>query len=124
MFYFFAARVIRDMLRIESTIDLCIAKLTERLRLSSPAMDPMNINDDVDSVTSADAASFSFASSSRLGGVHHRNSCIHHVNVKETETLKSKVKSLEQENIELRKRLELLMQQQELVDASCTSISE
>lgn len=90
------------MLRIESTIDRCIAQLTERVRLSSP--DPINLNDDVDSVTSADAASFSLASSSKV--VHRHVSHVH----KETETLKSKVKSLEQENQELRKRLDQLQQ--------------
>jgi len=91
------------MLRIESTIDHCIAQLTERARLLSP--DPINVNDDVDSVTSADAASFSLASSSRVA--HRHLSHVH----KETETLKSKVKSLEQENIELRKKLDQLLQQ-------------
>jgi len=99
------------MLRIESTIDRCIAQLTERVRLLSPTVETINMNDDVDSVTSADAASYSLASSYRIGGgVHHRHSV--HV-VKETETLKSKVKSLEQENIELRKKLELLLLQQQ-----------
>jgi prefoldin subunit 5 len=90
------------MLRIESTIDRCINRLNERVR--SISSDHGYLNDDVESVTSADGASFSLASSSKaptryLSQVH-----------KETETLRSKVKSLEQENQDLRRRLDQLQQ--------------
>ena len=101
-YYHYFPSVIREMLRIESTIDSGINRLTERVRLLSP--DPANMNDDVESVTSADGASFSLASSSKLVNRH-----LSHVH-KETECLKSKVKSLEQENLELRKKLDQLQQ--------------
>ena len=75
------------MLRLETAIDKCIKSLNERIdRLS-----PENDWDDVESITSATTSRFKTFSARR-----------------ENELLKQKVHSLELENLEMKKQLELL----------------
>jgi len=79
--------VIKEMLRLETSIDRCISRLSERMRQISPDSDFQNLNNDLVSDASANHA-YMFSA--------HR----------ETELLKEKVESLESENTNLRKQLE------------------
>jgi len=77
--------VIKEMLRLETSIDRCISRLAERIRELSPANELNDVNDDMFSDTS---------------------SCIHLFSShRETELLKEKVHSLELEVSELKRQL-------------------
>ena len=80
------------MIRIESAIDKCLRRLDERLRLLSPDNDWQTLNDDVESI-----ASLTHTSRSRTRMLSAS---------REAELLKQKVRSLELENMDLRKNLE------------------
>jgi len=83
--------VIKEMLRLETSIDRCISRLTERMHQVSPTTDfSQNFNNDLVSDASASYASRAFMFSA------HR----------ETELLKEKVSSLEIENSNLRRQME------------------
>lgn len=75
------------MLRLETAIDKCIKSLNERIDHLSPDNDW----DDVESITSATTSRFKTLGARR-----------------ENELLKQKVHSLELENLEMKKQLELM----------------
>jgi len=79
--------VIKEMLRLETSIDRCISRLSERMRKISPDSDFQNLNNDLMSDASASHA-YMFSA--------HR----------ETELLKERVDSLENENVVLRRKLD------------------
>lgn len=82
-------RVLKEMLRIEKSIDACLSKLNTRLQTGFDI--PMsNTNDDMDSLSSALGA----AHRARLPGLS-----------RETELLKEKNQTLEHENLQLKKQV-------------------
>lgn len=93
--------VIKEMIRIEHSLDLCLSRLEERRHnLSPPSHDSSNwtsVNDDVDSVTSSSVANLSVTNRVRFLSAG-----------RETELLKAKVGTLERENSELRRQVEQL----------------
>jgi len=80
--------VIKEMLRLETSIDNCISRLTERIQQAS--INLQHINSDLMSDASASYTSRAFMFSS------HR----------ETELLKEKVKTLEVDNLKLKRKIE------------------
>lgn len=85
--HFILCSVIQEMLRLETAIDKCIKGLNERI----DRLTPDNDWDDVESITSATTSRFKTLGARR-----------------ENELLKQKVLSLELENIEMKKQLELM----------------
>lgn len=87
-------RVLQEMLHLERSIDTCLKELGERLRSVTSGLEDVNLsNDDVDSVSSVVGAS----NRARLPGLG-----------REAELLRGKVKDLEQENEQLKKKVQRL----------------
>ena len=83
-------RVLKEMIRIERSLDTGLAKLEERLNSIRSGYDIPLPNDDIDSLSSAPNTAYR----ARLPGLG-----------REAELLKEKVVSLEQENKQLRKQV-------------------
>lgn len=83
-------RVLREMLRIESSVDESLAKLDKRIKSVSSGFDYSLPNDDIDSLSSAVGTTYR----AHLPGLG-----------REAEQLKEKVRDLEQENKQLRQHV-------------------
>ena len=91
--------VIQDMIRLERSLDDCIARLEERCRQLNPDQSDWSFNgDDIESIASSSFPSSSIARGVRFVGKSDR----------EAERLKHKVISLERENDKLKQQLEMM----------------
>ena len=91
--------VIQDMMRLERSLDDCIARLEERYRQMNPDQSDWSFNgDDVESIASSSLPASSVARGVRFVGRSDR----------EAERLKHKVMSLERENDKLKQQLEIM----------------
>ena len=94
--------VIQDMMRLERSLDDCIARLEERCRQLNPEQSDWSFNgDDVESIASSSLPNSSVARGVRFVGRSDR----------ESERLKHKVMSLERENDKLKQKLEIMERQ-------------
>jgi predicted acylesterase/phospholipase RssA len=96
--------VIRDMIRLEKSLDECLTRLEDRARALQPDSDWSN-HDDVESIASS--SYMALGSANRVRIVGRPPSAIRE---RDSERVRQKVGNLEHENLELRKQVEELQQ--------------
>jgi TAG lipase/steryl ester hydrolase/phospholipase A2/LPA acyltransferase len=96
--------VIRDMIRLEKSLDDCLTRLEDRARALQPDSDWSN-HDDVESIASS--SYMALGSANRVRIIGRPPSAIRE---RDSERVRQKVGNLEHENLELRKQVEELQQ--------------